>query len=139
MTSGRRKPGDPGEGKRRKSLGAAGESVARRYLEDKGFRILRANYRDRTGEIDLIAYGRRMLVFCEVKTRLGDDHVEDPLEDYSDSQQERLVSMSEKFLVENHETLPLDLDVRYDLLIVGDRRDGSLEVKKHIADAFRPT
>ncbi len=134
-----RSPGEPGEVKRRKSLGAAGEAVARRYLEEKGFRILRSNYRDQTGEIDIIAYGRRMLVFCEVKTRLGSENVDEPQKDYSIRQQRRMEALGERYLAENQETLPWDLDVRYDMMIVGDGAGGVLEVKKHIADAFRPT
>ncbi|MEW8972807.1 MAG: YraN family protein [Tissierellaceae bacterium] len=49
--------------------GRVGEGVARKYLLDKGYRILESNYRNRIGEIDIIAFYRGVLVFVEVKTR----------------------------------------------------------------------
>ena len=58
------------EGDPRRRLGAAGELLARRHLEARGFRILDANFRTRHGELDLVAADERYLVFCEVKTRV---------------------------------------------------------------------
>ncbi len=130
-------PGDSGESRRRKSLGRAGESVAQRFLEKNGFLIIEENYRLRAGEIDIIALKDRMLIFCEVKTRL--DYSECVAEDYSETQQRRMVGISEEFLVRNENRLPRDYDVRYDLIVVGDGPGGVLEVKDHITDAFRPT
>jgi len=128
-------PCEPGEVKRRKSLGSAGESIARQYLESKGYRILRSNFRRRTGEIDIIARKERTIVFCEVKTRIGRG---DATEGYSSTQQNRMVEMSQRFLAENEEILPFDFDLRYDVVVVGDGPGGILEVKDHLADAFRP-
>ncbi len=53
----------------RQILGKKGESLARRHLERMGYRILERNYRNRLGEIDLIARDNETLVFVEVKTR----------------------------------------------------------------------
>jgi putative endonuclease len=130
-----RRPDEPGEVKRRKSLGNAGESIARKYLESKGYRILESNFRRRSGEIDIVALDRRILVFCEVKTRLGDA---DAAEGYSVRQQRRMVEMSQKFLAENEDILPYEFELRFDVVVVGDGTGGVLEVKDHIADAFRP-
>jgi putative endonuclease len=52
----------------RTRAGRRGESIAARYLERDGYRVLERNYRTREGEIDLIAISGRTLVFCEVKT-----------------------------------------------------------------------
>lgn len=52
--------------------GKLGEDVARKYLEDKGYIIIGQNYRNKYGEIDLIARDRNNLVFVEVKTRIGE-------------------------------------------------------------------
>lgn len=49
-----------------------GESVAARYLREKHYKVLAANYRTRFGEIDIIAYTRKYLVFVEVKLRKSD-------------------------------------------------------------------
>ncbi len=50
-------------------LGKAGEEIAARFLEEKGYRILGKNYRCALGEIDLIAEFENTVVFAEVKTR----------------------------------------------------------------------
>jgi putative endonuclease len=46
-----------------------GEQLAAAHLERLGFAILERNLRTRHGEIDLIAFDGRTLVFAEVKTR----------------------------------------------------------------------
>ncbi len=50
-------------------LGPYGERLAQRYYEQKGYRLVQANYRVRGGEIDLILQKETLLVFAEVKTR----------------------------------------------------------------------
>lgn len=52
-------------------LGARGEAIAAGYLEGLGFRILERNWRNRRGELDLIARDGDTLVAVEVKTRSG--------------------------------------------------------------------
>lgn len=54
-------------------LGAWGEKVASHYLEQKGYQILRRNFRTPFGEIDLILQKDDTTVFVEVKTRRGLD------------------------------------------------------------------
>jgi putative endonuclease len=53
----------------RRSLGLLGEELAAAHLERLGFTVLARNVRTRHGEIDLIAFDGRTLVFAEVKTR----------------------------------------------------------------------
>jgi putative endonuclease len=53
----------------RKLLGREGEDRAAKFLAQRGYRILERNYRTRSGEIDLIALDRGVVVFVEVKTR----------------------------------------------------------------------
>jgi putative endonuclease len=55
----------------RRTLGAAGERLARTHLEARGLTVLDANFRTRHGELDIVAADRRCLVFCEVKTRVA--------------------------------------------------------------------
>ncbi len=54
---------------RRQRLGRLGEALAAEHLERRGFTILDRNYRTRWGELDLVAFDGRAIVFCEVKTR----------------------------------------------------------------------
>jgi putative endonuclease len=55
----------------RLELGRLGEALAAARLEAAGLRVVARNWRCREGEIDLIAAGPGLLVFCEVKTRRG--------------------------------------------------------------------
>lgn len=49
--------------------GKEGEQLAKEYLTSKDYLILETNYRNKIGEIDLIALDKDILVFIEVKTR----------------------------------------------------------------------
>lgn len=53
----------------RSEVGRRGESIAARYLEQRGYLIRERNFRCAQGEIDLIAVKDGYLVFVEVKTR----------------------------------------------------------------------
>jgi putative endonuclease len=55
----------------RQLLGKTGEDLACRELETRGYVILARRYRQRGGEIDIIARDGATLVFVEVKTRDG--------------------------------------------------------------------
>lgn len=56
------------------NVGAIGENLARQYLLKKDYTFLTANFRTRSGEIDLICKDNNTYVFVEVKTRLSDLH-----------------------------------------------------------------
>ena len=53
----------------RQAIGAYGERLAARHLEEHGLRILARNWRCADGEVDLILRDGDDVVFCEVKTR----------------------------------------------------------------------
>ncbi|WP_027479028.1 YraN family protein [Gryllotalpicola ginsengisoli] len=53
------------------TLGAAGETVAARYLESLGYDIVDRNWRGTRGELDIVARHGGTTVFVEVKTRSG--------------------------------------------------------------------
>ena len=55
----------------RKNLGDFGESIAAKFLEDKGYEIVATNYRCRYGEIDIVAWDNNQLVFVEVRPMKG--------------------------------------------------------------------
>jgi putative endonuclease len=54
--------------------GAAGESLACRYLQARGFAVVARNFRCRSGEVDVVARQGDTTVFVEVKERHGQSH-----------------------------------------------------------------
>jgi len=61
-------------------VGKIGEDLARKYLEENGYKILEQNYKTKYAEIDLIAsapggllFGKKTLVFVEVRTKIGEN------------------------------------------------------------------
>jgi len=52
--------------------GKEGEEIARKFLVQKGFRLIESNYSNKLGEIDLIMLDKEVLVFVEVKLKIGD-------------------------------------------------------------------
>ena len=87
----------------RKRLGTEGETVARAYLEQHGWRIVAMNFRCSAGEIDIVAEEpigpEPTLVFLEVKTRRGGRHGS-PREAVDRRKQQRLVAVAQTFLGE---------------------------------------
>lgn len=59
-------------------VGRMGEELAKRHLEEKGYKIIERNYKTRWAEIDLVAeqkeglFGKPKLVFVEVRTKIGE-------------------------------------------------------------------
>ena len=53
----------------RQLLGKTGEDLACRELERRGYAIIARRYRERRGELDIIARDGATLVFVEVKAR----------------------------------------------------------------------
>jgi putative endonuclease len=60
-------------GNKPKTLGQLGEEFAQKAYQKRGFKIIAANFFNRTGlrlgEIDFIAKDRKKIIFVEVKTR----------------------------------------------------------------------
>jgi putative endonuclease len=67
---GRRRSWDPGL-----AAGRRGEDLAHRHLQREGMTVVARNHRTKTGsgEVDLIAWEREVLVFIEVKSRASDE------------------------------------------------------------------
>lgn len=55
-----------------KRLGRKGEKAALEYLKKSGYKIIKHNYVNPFGEVDVIASKDGVVAFIEVKTRLSD-------------------------------------------------------------------
>ena len=49
-------------------VGRIGELLAQKHLLKEGYKIIQTNYKEKWGEIDIIAFLKKLLVFVEVKT-----------------------------------------------------------------------
>jgi len=59
------------------TIGKEGEEIAKKYLENKGYKVIECNYRTKRAEIDIITRfrqgfggrGKDIIVFVEVRTK----------------------------------------------------------------------
>lgn len=114
------------------TLGEKGEAIARQYLVEKGFKILKTNWRHENDEIDIIAMDDEELVIVEVKTR-STDYYGNPEEDVGKQKESFLIRGAESYL----EEYKLDIDSRFDIIAI--ILDHDKKEIYHIEDAFYPT
>lgn len=114
-----------------KLTGALGEVLAGRYLRERGYRIVSANYRTRMGEIDIVAEKNGVLVFIEVKTR-SEGMIALPSESVGREKQRRLVRAAGLYLREE----PSGRKTRFDVIEVYLDDADNLQKINHIQNAF---
>ena len=115
------------------SKGAIGETIAARFLRDKKYTILAANYRCRFGEIDIIAADRSYIAFVEVNTRRA-DALYTPREAVTAAKQRRILQTAAMYLSRN----PIERQPRFDVIEVVTATDDPLNVVElnHIMGAY---
>jgi len=96
------------------SLGKKGEIKAKEFLVEKGFTILETNYRNKIGEIDIIALDGNVLVFIEVKTRTGTTYGY-AYEAVGIRKQKKIINVSRLYLTSKHY---YNVQIRYDIIEV---------------------
>lgn len=99
----------------KRAVGTAYEKAAGVYLETQGYRILEYNFRNRRGEIDIVARDGRCLVFVEVKYR-KDDRAGNPLEAVDYRKQRSICRTARYYLMAHH--LGMDTPCRFDVVAV---------------------
>ena len=81
-----------------RSLGRYGEDLACKYLQAKGYKILKRNFRCRRfGEIDIVASKAGVLSFIEVKTRASLRYGM-PAEDVTLAKQRKIYRVAQYYL-----------------------------------------
>ena len=81
--------------------GRKGERIACRHLLKQGFDILARRYRTRSGELDIVALERDVLVFIEVKMRSTQEFGE-PWE-FVDWQKQRFLQRAAEEFIEEYD------------------------------------
>ncbi len=105
------------------------EQIAKTYLENKGYQILKQNYRTKVGEIDLIALDKDVLVFVEVKYR-SDLKKGHPLEAVGKKKQQIICKCASYYMMVEG---CIDRDARFDVIgIIGNA--GKVADQRHIED-----
>lgn len=116
-----------------KDIGYLGESLAIKYLVNKGYSILEKNYRIKLGEIDIICRKNNILIFVEVKSRYTNNYGY-PIESVTYSKQKKIINISKFYILTNKY---YNSNIRYDIIEVLLNNANEFYNINHIEDAFR--
>ncbi|WP_422485153.1 YraN family protein [Gudongella sp. DL1XJH-153] len=111
------------------NTGKFGEQIALNYLTEKGYSVLETNYRNKIGEVDIIAYDNDILAFIEVKTRMGNDYGY-AYESVNSRKQKKIANTSLMYIQKNK---LYDVQVRFDVIEVYPMEKTSIN---HFENAF---
>ena len=112
----------------RREFGNKGEDLACKFLEKNGYKIIERNYRNRTGEIDIIARDKDDMVFIEIKTKLSKDFAQPELS-VNPSKQKKIVKTALVYLMEKNIN---KTGCRFDVVgITGEKGNTKIELIKN--------
>lgn len=117
----------------RKAVGQAAEDAAFDYLQTLGYVPIVRNWRCRSGEIDLILRDGKTLVFAEVRSRTSPERYGTAIEALTPRKCRQVRDTAAVYLrMKRAEDVP----IRFDVVAVTFRTDGSVDELKHIPGAF---
>ena len=93
-----------------KELGRLGEEYVARYLRENGCIVIKMNWRDRYGEVDIIAEDNENIIFVEVKTR-SEGAIVSGLEAVDEGKMRRTKNAALMFVKRLNTELPPRVDV----------------------------
>ena len=135
-------PGTPAPRDQRRALGTLGEDLAVAHFRRLGFVMVARNTRTRHGEIDLIAFDGKTLIFVEVKSRRVDRRPggprpdQQPLHWLRPRQRIRLRKLATAWLTDEKHIRPTAHTIRFDAIgVMVDSRDRLLRLD-HIEGAW---
>lgn len=111
------------------TYGKRSEIIAADYLKEKGYKILATNYKNKIGEIDVIAQDGEYIVFVEVKARFS-GAFGNPLEAINAKKQQKLRAVASLYLMKNKKYGNL---CRFDAISILGLENPEIT---HIIDAF---
>ncbi len=109
--------------------GKRSEIIASDYLIKKGYKILAVNYKNKIGEIDIIAKDGDFTVFAEVKARMS-SRFGHPFEAINKRKQQKIYKIASIYLMKNN---LMDTPVRFDAISILGFENPEIE---HIENAF---
>ena len=114
-------------------LGQVGENTAVDFLENHGYHVLRRNFRNKLGEIDIIAKDGDTICFIEVKTRRTDTFGS-PLESVTAAKQRKIIHVALSYLKNQGRS---EANARFDVVSVtlGDEESPQVEIVKNAFEA----
>jgi len=118
-----------------KTLGIYGEALAKIHLRSLGYQILEENFRNKLGEIDLIAQDGKTICFVEVKTRQSLDQGQ-PYEAINSWKIRKLSQMATFYL--KHRFHTVEIPSRFDVISIVQDKLGAISIQ-HIKNAFDST
>lgn len=99
---------------KRKKLGNLGEQIALEYLQKENYKIVERNFYCKQGEIDIIAYREKEIIFVEVKTRTNNSFGR-PAEAVNITKLKHIKQVANYFLCKNN---LLEKFIRFDVIEV---------------------
>ncbi len=114
-------------------LGLEGERLAEQFLRRSGFKLRVRRFRTPGGELDLVMMDGATLVFVEVKTQTGTEHL-DPHERVSTEKRRRLIRAARWYVTQHRLS---GRPCRFDVVSVVHSETGPPRIE-HFRDAFAP-
>lgn len=111
-------------------LGKRGEEIALSHLLQKGYKLLAKNFHTRFGEVDLIFTKNNILIFVEVKLKVGEDFGT-PEEMITPSKISQVQKTAEMFLLQNPQISQKYPSYRLDAVTIVLEEDRSIRRVNH--------
>ena len=111
------------------TYGKRSEIIASDFLKKKGYKILEVNYKNKIGEIDVIALDGDYIVFVEVKARISQKFGH-PFEAIDEMKQQKIHAVASLYLVKNQK---FGTNCRFDAISILGLENPEIT---HIIDAF---
>lgn len=109
----------------RQFLGNQGENQAVKLLAEKGYNILKRNYRvHNVGEIDIIAEKDNDIHIIEVRTRLNLGYYPDSVESVAGAKMNKVIRTAEHFVMENR---LYDKNIVFEICMVTHDKQGNIQ------------
>lgn len=116
-----------------KLVGNNSEKIAQKFLLENGYHILDCNFRNRSGEIDIICSKNNLIIIIEVKSRYSYQYGT-PKESINYSKQKSIINVTKFYLLSKNIH---NLNIRFDVIEVYMNYKDNSYIINHIKDAFR--